>query len=152
MFKKITHAVALLLVTIYLSGCHSPSKETYFIHHPAKLKSILTKCNAMPIAQARKEAQCFMAMRTYLKIVQLNSELESNPQAYGKKVLALQVQRGKLQVQRQTVIKLLTHKSISHHAKYYVLQQQLQKLNSQISMLTNEINMRIALLTLVEGM
>lgn len=143
--------LTIFFIATFLVGCSYHNDEIYLVRHPAKLISIVKKCNEKTLQQVKQDTKCIFTMRLYVHLVQLNNELEAGPVEYGKKILSLQIEKGKLQEKVNQLEKLLSSKGLVSY-KRESFKKQLQNINSQIVKLDRQINIRVTLIAVAEGM
>ena len=149
------------LLALFLTGCGHQTKESYLISHPAKFKTILMQCETMGQELARNDTQCQFAINLYSQLFEFTKEIEQNPESFGKKILATQMQLGDIKKQIDTKYHQ-KHKFLIHHDKVKSTPKNIQnkvawydklvRLTKQTEQLQSKINVMLALVAQSEGM
>lgn len=95
--KRLLGVTAL---TILLVGCQDKNMtyENYMLH-PEKVPAKLEACRQMPDTQIRNDQTCIAAIKSRRAIASLLKELMADPQAYGAKIMQMQIQYVNLKTQ-----------------------------------------------------
>lgn len=93
--KRLLVAAAL---TMLLAGCqdNNMTYENYMLH-PEKVPAKLEACRQMSDMQITNDQSCIAAIKSRRAIASLLKELEADPQAYGAKIMQMQIQYANLQ-------------------------------------------------------
>jgi hypothetical protein len=112
----------ILLLAVGISGCQQQKDQAYYLKHPAKLKTILHRCDA----QASPDDFCQASYKMGLSLNTLIQSFMKNQQVFGQKILQAQMKRADLQRQ------LNQAKSSDDQVKIASLKEQVSQAQSQV--------------------
>jgi len=144
---KLIRNIVLICLMFCLAGCGHKFDTGYLVKHPEYLKSILSKCTAMPENQLKQNRACLFAIYVYQNVIQMMK----NPEAFGQKILHTQMKLGDLQRQyNQIKDKLTSHQFVA--AQKQKLQDMLKVLHKKIQVLQKQIDVMVRIVGISEGM
>jgi len=118
----------IFLLVLLFSGCGHRLDERYWVRHHEVLDDILIQCGAMRADQAKQDRTCELANAVDQEYETSYQELEMDRAAFGRKILAAQMQLTKLGDQMA-----LSEKT--DRAKWQVLKQQYDDLRRKINVM-----------------
>lgn len=135
--------IVLCQLCLLLAACDQTRDRQYFMKHPKQIQSVLENCQA----NAFPTAVCQAASQAQNDLIQLSQALKSDPQAFGDKILQLQV---KLSEAKQTYSQLQTQLQ-QQKSPSPALRAQLQQADQELKELISANQKLLTIIRLTES-
>lgn len=94
--------IVVVLMLPIMCGCKEKLTYSYLIEHPAYLKTEFDRCQMMDDKKTNQSTQCDVVMKAADKLSIIVNEMQSDPEQFGEKIMASELDLVKVQDQLKT--------------------------------------------------
>jgi len=104
----------LITLCLGLSGCHEESRITTLLNNPSQFQDVLQQCDESRTVDLGKGLSCDLIFSVQEKLESLQEESQTDPEAFGQRILDTEMLLGKFQMSIQEAQAVLLSLKQSH--------------------------------------